>query len=121
MKRSTDQGPGSLLQQGSSPRAPQCSWLYLGHPFQTPPPAAGPRISGLRLSLLHLHTPDKVGAGPNPQRVLDRQGWGRGLRLPPSSTKVVGGPKKLVPRDTQSNTIFMAGFGLDTGKPTCLL
>lgn len=76
---------------------PQCSWLYMDHPFQSAPHPAGPGISGLRLSLLHLHTPDKVGACPNPQRVPARQGWGRGPRRPPPSTKVVCCPKKLGP------------------------
>ena len=73
LKGRADQGPGCSLQQGLP--LPQSSWLFLDHPIQTPPPTAGPRMPGPRLSLLHLHTPDKVRACPNPQRVLARQAW----------------------------------------------
>lgn len=50
------QRPGSRAVTPAGILLPPCSWLYLGHPFQTPPPAAGPRVPGLRLSLLPLHT-----------------------------------------------------------------
>lgn len=50
-----------------------------GCPNQTPYPTARSRISGLSLSLLHLHTPDKVMACPKPQRILAMPGLELGL------------------------------------------